>query len=382
MKDSAFANAFEADVRRHPDVFDARADMLLEGGVVRVRLTAADDVDVGRVVSDAVQPAVARLTAVADLADQPQTGDRRTPPPSRRSLPAVGLHRPAALRRATRQLLADPEHLSARCHRSVVIVAGAARTPAVHRQAVDVCCSPSGHPSHQPGGAPGAVGPRPVGDRGSWMSCSTRASAGPGAARIPPAGVGSRPATGRREVNNLPTRREPTQRPLLRGRLAERRSVAGGALVRTGTSFFAVRRSTSPRGLRSHCNPTVPTPGGEPTPIHNPAMQQGNAGSAVPRASAHRTRRGTLVPSRQSRFTDPPRRLGRGPAPRARQRGRPRHQARRGGRRHRRRTTPIQCGHGCRVTPRPWHPRQLTFVMVVVIQRRSSVRTGSTSSLR
>lgn len=68
----AFANAFEADVRRHPDVLDARADMLLDRGVVRVRLTAADDVDVERVVSDAVQPAVARLTAVADLADQPR----------------------------------------------------------------------------------------------------------------------------------------------------------------------------------------------------------------------------------------------------------------------------------------------------------------------
>lgn len=68
----AFANAFEADVRRHPDVLDARADMLLDRGVVRVRLTAADDVMVERVVSDAVQPAVARLTAVADLANQPK----------------------------------------------------------------------------------------------------------------------------------------------------------------------------------------------------------------------------------------------------------------------------------------------------------------------
>ena len=68
----ALANAFEADVRRHPDVLDARADMLLDRGVVRVRLTAADDVNVERVVSDAVQPAVARLTAVADLANQPK----------------------------------------------------------------------------------------------------------------------------------------------------------------------------------------------------------------------------------------------------------------------------------------------------------------------
>ena len=68
----ALANAFEADVRRHPDVLDARADMLLDRGVVRVRLTAAEDVNVERVVSDAVQPAVARLTAVADLANQPK----------------------------------------------------------------------------------------------------------------------------------------------------------------------------------------------------------------------------------------------------------------------------------------------------------------------
>jgi hypothetical protein len=67
----ALANAFEDDVRRHPDVLDARADMLLDRGVVRVRLTAADDVDVERLVSDAVQPAVSRLTTVADLASPP-----------------------------------------------------------------------------------------------------------------------------------------------------------------------------------------------------------------------------------------------------------------------------------------------------------------------
>jgi hypothetical protein len=68
----ALANAFEADVRRHPDVLDARADMLLDQGVVRVRLTAADDVDIERLVSDAVQPAVAHLTTVADLATPPK----------------------------------------------------------------------------------------------------------------------------------------------------------------------------------------------------------------------------------------------------------------------------------------------------------------------
>jgi hypothetical protein len=67
----ALANAFEADVRRHPDVLDARADMLLDQGVVRVRLTAADDVDVQRLVSDAVHPAVTRLTTVADLTTRP-----------------------------------------------------------------------------------------------------------------------------------------------------------------------------------------------------------------------------------------------------------------------------------------------------------------------
>jgi hypothetical protein len=67
----AFANAFEADVSRHPDVLDARADMLLDHGVVRVRLTAADDVDVERLVTDAVQPAISRLTTVANLATPP-----------------------------------------------------------------------------------------------------------------------------------------------------------------------------------------------------------------------------------------------------------------------------------------------------------------------
>jgi hypothetical protein len=67
----ALANAFEADVQRHPDVLDARADMLLDRGVVRVRLTAADDVDVERLVNDAVHPAVTRLATVADLADRP-----------------------------------------------------------------------------------------------------------------------------------------------------------------------------------------------------------------------------------------------------------------------------------------------------------------------
>jgi hypothetical protein len=67
----ALANAFEGDIRRHPDVLDARADMLLDQGIVRVRLTAADDVDVERLVRDAVHPAVTRLTTVADLATPP-----------------------------------------------------------------------------------------------------------------------------------------------------------------------------------------------------------------------------------------------------------------------------------------------------------------------
>ena len=67
----ALANAFESDVRRHPDVLDARADMLLDVGIVRVRLTAADDVDVERLVREAVHPAVTRLSTVAELATQP-----------------------------------------------------------------------------------------------------------------------------------------------------------------------------------------------------------------------------------------------------------------------------------------------------------------------
>ena len=67
----ALANAFEGDVRRHPDVLDARADMLLDRGIVRVRLTAADDVDVERLVRDAVHPAVTRLATVAELATPP-----------------------------------------------------------------------------------------------------------------------------------------------------------------------------------------------------------------------------------------------------------------------------------------------------------------------
>ena len=83
----AFANAFEADVRRHPDVLDARADMLLDRGVVRVRLTAADDVDVERLVHDAVHPAVTRLTTVAELATPPTPQvDLRLRPRSGRAL--------------------------------------------------------------------------------------------------------------------------------------------------------------------------------------------------------------------------------------------------------------------------------------------------------
>jgi hypothetical protein len=67
----AMANAFEADVRRHPDVLDARADMLLDEGVVRVRLTAADDVNIEQLVSGAIGPAVTRLTTVAGLPAEP-----------------------------------------------------------------------------------------------------------------------------------------------------------------------------------------------------------------------------------------------------------------------------------------------------------------------
>ena len=67
----AFANAFEADVRRHPDVLDARADMLLDRALVRLRLTAAEDTQLEQLLSDAVHPAIARLATVAGLATQP-----------------------------------------------------------------------------------------------------------------------------------------------------------------------------------------------------------------------------------------------------------------------------------------------------------------------
>ena len=83
----ALANAFEADVRRHPDVLDAHADMLLDQGVVRVRLTAGDDVDVEQLVSDAVHPAVTRLTTVAALPTPPTPQvDLRLRPPGGRTL--------------------------------------------------------------------------------------------------------------------------------------------------------------------------------------------------------------------------------------------------------------------------------------------------------
>jgi hypothetical protein len=67
----ALANGFEADLRRHPDVVDARADVLLDDGVVRVRLTTPNDVDVELLTNNAVQPAVARLAAVAELPAPP-----------------------------------------------------------------------------------------------------------------------------------------------------------------------------------------------------------------------------------------------------------------------------------------------------------------------
>ena len=83
----ALANAFEGDVRRHPDVLDATADMLLDQDIVRVRLTAADDVDVERLVHDAVHPAVTRLTTVAELATPPTPQvDLRLRPRSGRAL--------------------------------------------------------------------------------------------------------------------------------------------------------------------------------------------------------------------------------------------------------------------------------------------------------
>jgi hypothetical protein len=67
----ALANAFETDVRRHPDVLDARADMILDQRIVRLRLTAADDTNVQQLIHDAVTPAITRLTTVAELAAQP-----------------------------------------------------------------------------------------------------------------------------------------------------------------------------------------------------------------------------------------------------------------------------------------------------------------------
>jgi hypothetical protein len=83
----ALANGLEADLRRHADVIDARAEVLLDAGLVRILLTAADDVDVERLTTDAVRPAVARLAAVADI-DTPPTAqiDIRLRPRKGRSL--------------------------------------------------------------------------------------------------------------------------------------------------------------------------------------------------------------------------------------------------------------------------------------------------------
>jgi hypothetical protein len=83
----AFANAFEADVRRHPDVLDARADMLLDRNLVRLRLTAADDTELERLLGEAVRPAIARLATVAGLPTQPASEtDVRLRPREGRSL--------------------------------------------------------------------------------------------------------------------------------------------------------------------------------------------------------------------------------------------------------------------------------------------------------
>lgn len=81
----ALANGLEADLQRHPDVLDARADVLLDDGVVRVRLTTTDDVDIERLTTDAVRPAVARLAAVADAQPAPaaQIDVRLRPRPAR-----------------------------------------------------------------------------------------------------------------------------------------------------------------------------------------------------------------------------------------------------------------------------------------------------------
>jgi hypothetical protein len=67
----ALANAFEADIRRHPAVLDTRADMLLDSGTVRIRLTTADDTDLRDVLNEAVRPAMTRLTTVAGLDAEP-----------------------------------------------------------------------------------------------------------------------------------------------------------------------------------------------------------------------------------------------------------------------------------------------------------------------
>lgn len=81
----ALANGLEADLQRHPDVLHARADVLLDDGVVRVRLTTTDDVDIERLTTDAVRPAVARLAAVADAQPAPaaQIDVRLRPRPAR-----------------------------------------------------------------------------------------------------------------------------------------------------------------------------------------------------------------------------------------------------------------------------------------------------------
>lgn len=68
----ALAGAVESDLRRHPSIIDAHVDMVLEEGLVRVRMMAAHDADVRAVMAEAVGPALGRMGVVAGLAERPE----------------------------------------------------------------------------------------------------------------------------------------------------------------------------------------------------------------------------------------------------------------------------------------------------------------------
>jgi len=67
----ALARALENDLARHPQVERARAEFRGEEGVVRLRLDIDDDSSADEVVRTVVEPAIDRVTTVAELPARP-----------------------------------------------------------------------------------------------------------------------------------------------------------------------------------------------------------------------------------------------------------------------------------------------------------------------